>query len=58
MTINEIKRRLDASASVETDKPCEGVAPDALLTEKCRQEGISLLTTSLGVYEACVRLAA
>jgi hypothetical protein len=103
VTINEIKRKLDASASVETDKPCvgvyagdflsrvmsrapsgcvwltvmsnvnvagvaalaevsavvlcEGVKPDAQLTEKCRQEGISLLTTSLGMYEACVRLA-
>ena len=103
MTINEIKRKLDASAAVETDKQCvgvyagdflsrvmsrapsgcvwltvmsnvnvagvaalaevsavvlcEGVKPDAQLTEKCRQEGISLLTTSLGMYEACVRLA-
>lgn len=35
---------------------CEGVMPDTLLTEKCRAENISLITSPLGVFEACVRL--
>lgn len=35
---------------------CEGVVPDALLCDKCSAEGISLLTTPLDVFSACVRL--
>ena len=33
---------------------CEGVAPDPLLTEKLRNEGIGLITTELPVFEGCV----
>lgn len=32
---------------------CEGVAPDERLTEKCREEGIALLGSDMGVYECC-----
>lgn len=36
---------------------CEGVEPDARLTEKCGDEGISLLTTKLGAFEASAELS-
>ena len=35
---------------------CEGVVPDPVLCDKCRAEEISLLTTRLDVFSACVRL--
>ncbi len=35
---------------------CEGVEPDARLQEKCRDEGISLLVTCLGAFEAATEL--
>ena len=36
---------------------CEGVEPDERLCQKCKEEGISLLTTSLGAFEASAVLA-
>lgn len=35
---------------------CEGVKPDERLSDKCRSEGIALLTTDLDVYSAIVKL--
>lgn len=37
---------------------CEGILPDKQLTEKCRQQGINLLTSDLPVYECCAAFAA
>ena len=36
---------------------CEGVTPDARLKEKCTDEGISLLTTDMSVFDAIVALS-
>ena len=35
---------------------CEGVKPTPELTERCRDESISLMTTDLSAYDACLRL--
>ena len=32
---------------------CEGAVPAPQLTDKCREEGIALVTTDKGVYECC-----
>lgn len=34
---------------------CEGVEPVSVLIEKCKENGIALLVTSLDVYSACVK---
>ncbi len=36
---------------------CEGITPDQLLLDKCRQENIALISTAHPVFECCVRLA-
>lgn len=35
---------------------CEGVEPDAALTQKCRANDIALLRTDLDTYSACKKL--
>lgn len=35
---------------------CEGVKPDPLLTNKCKNENIVLLCTDMSVYECCKAL--
>lgn len=36
---------------------CEGVQPDARLSEKCADESVSLLVTQMGVFEAAAELS-
>lgn len=36
---------------------CEGVQPDALLTDKLKDEGIGLITTDRPVYECCAAVS-
>lgn len=36
---------------------CEGIVPDATLTEKCRAEGINLLVCSLDIFHCCACVA-
>lgn len=44
-------------AEIRTVLLCEGVTPDERLTTKCEEEGISLLCTKLGAFEASRELA-
>ena len=44
-------------AEIKTVLLCEGVTPDDRLLEKCKEEEISLLCTSLGAFEASRELS-